>query len=182
MAKLVSKTYAEALFELAVEEQKADLLLEEILSVQATLEENPKLIQFLEHPEILKEEKIHVIETIFKGKVSDDVTGFLVVIVTKGRSKELPAICAEFIAKIKEYKKIGSVQVTSAMELDEQWKEKIREKLLGTTGYKELEISYQVDESLIGGMIIRLKDRVVDSSIKSQLERLKGQLEKISLG
>lgn len=68
------------------------------------------------------------------------------------------------------------------MELDEQWKEKIREKLLGTTGYKELEISYQVDESLIGGMIIRLKDRVVDSSIKSQLERLKGQLEKISLG
>ena len=74
------------------------------------------------------------------------------------------------------------VQVTSAMELDEQWKEKIREKLLGTTGYKELEISYQVDESLIGGMIIRLKDRVVDSSIKSQLERLKGQLEKISLG
>lgn len=92
MAKLVSKTYAEALFELAVEEQKADLLLEEILSVQATLEENPELIQFLEHPEILKEEKIHVIETIFKGKVSDDVTGFLVVIVTKGRSKELPAI------------------------------------------------------------------------------------------
>ena len=54
MAKLVSKTYAEALFELAVEEQKADLLLEEILSVQATLEENPELIQFLEHPEILK--------------------------------------------------------------------------------------------------------------------------------
>ncbi len=181
MAKLVSKTYAEALFELAVEEQKVDLLLEEILSVQTALEENPELIQFLEHPEILKEEKIHVIENIFKGKMSDDVTGFLVVIVTKGRSKELHAICAEFIAKIKEYKKIGSVQVISAMELNDEWKEKIREKLLKTTDYKELEICYRVDESLIGGMIIRLKDRVVDSSIKSRLELLKGQLEKISL-
>lgn len=181
MAKLVSKTYAEALFELAVEEQKEDLLLKEILTVQTSLEENPELIQFLEHPEILKEEKIRVIENIFKGRVSDDVTGFLVVIVTKGRSKELPAIFAEFIAKVKEYKKIGNVQVTSAVELNEQWKERIKEKLLKTTGYRELEITYSVDPSLIGGMVIRLKDRVVDSSIKSKLQLLKDQLLKVSL-
>lgn len=181
MAKLVSRTYAEALFELAVEEGKTDLLLEEILSVQTALEENPELIRFLDHPEILKEEKIQVIEQIFKERVSDDVTGFLVVIVTKGRSRELPAIFAEFIEKIKEYKKIGSVHVTSAVELDAQWKERIKEKLLQTTDYTDLEICYQVDPSLIGGMVIRLKDRVVDSSIRSKLELLKGQLVKISL-
>lgn len=181
MAKLISKTYAEALFELAVEEQKVDLLLEEILSVQAVIQENPELMQFLDHPEILKEEKIHVIEHIFKGRVSDDMTGFLVVIVTKGRSKELPAIFAEFISKIKEYKKIGSVQVTSAAELNEQWKDRVREKLLATTGYKELEIHYHVDPSLIGGVVIRIKDRVVDNSIRRKLELLKEQLLKISL-
>ena len=181
MAKLAANTYAEALFELAIEEQKTDLLLEEILSVHDLLRENPELIQFLEHPEILKEEKIQVVENIFKGRFSDDVTGFLVVIVTKGRSKELPAILTEFIAKIKEYKKIGSVQVTSAVELDESWKNKIRERLLKTTGYKKLEIFYVVDPSLIGGMIIRLKDRVVDSSIKSKLERMRSQLMKLSL-
>jgi F-type H+-transporting ATPase subunit delta len=67
------------------------------------------------------------------------------------------------------------------MELREEQQDVIRKKLLATTDYKSLEITWKVDESLIGGMIIRIGDRVVDSSLKFKLEQLTSQLLKVSL-
>ena len=83
MAKLVSKTYGDALFELAVSENKIDALFEEAQLLVAVFSENVELMKLLNHPKIVKEEKISVIENIFKGKVSDDMTGFLTLIVRK---------------------------------------------------------------------------------------------------
>ncbi|MEE0420264.1 MAG: ATP synthase F1 subunit delta [Lachnospiraceae bacterium] len=181
MAKLASKVYGDALFQLAVEEHRVDEVMEEILAVDAVLKENPELTRLMEHPDIVKEEKEKLIENCFKGRVSDDVTGFLVTVVRKGRYQELPAIFTYLISQMKEYKKIGIAQVDSAMELSPQWKKKIEETLLVTTRYETMEITYRVDKSLLGGMVIRLGDRVVDSSLKHKLETLKGQLLKITL-
>ena len=66
--------------------------------------------------------------------------------------------------------------VTSATELSDACKKEIEAKLLGTTSYKTMEIHYSVDKSLIGGLVIRIGDRVVDSSIKTKLEDLKRAL------
>lgn len=181
MAKLASKVYGDALFQLAVEEHRVDEVMEEILAVDAVLKENPELTRLMEHPDIVKEEKEKLIENCFKGRVSDDVTGFLVTVVRKGRYQELPSIFTYLISQMKEYKKIGIAQVDSAMELSPQWKKKIEETLLVTTRYETMEITYRVDKSLLGGMVIRLGDRVVDSSLKHKLETLKGQLLKITL-
>lgn len=181
MAKLVSKTYGDALFELAVEENRTDSLMEEISVVQAVLNENSDFEKILIHPEISKSKKLQVIEDVFKGKISDALTGFLRIVVTKGRYKDLPDIFAYFIARVKEYKKIGVAEVTSAVLLDEMQKQKIEQKLLETTRYQTMEIEYKVDESLIGGLMIRIGDRVVDSTIKSKLAALTAGLMKISL-
>lgn len=181
MAKLVSKTYGDALFELAVAENLTDSLLEEIKMVQAVLKENEDFEKILMHPEIPKSEKIQVIENVFKGQTSDALTGFLRIVVTKGRYKDLPEIFAYFIARVKEYKKIGVAQVTSAVPVTDGQKAKIEKKLLDTTHYETMEIDYKVDESLIGGLMIRIGDRVVDSTIKSKLGKLTASLMKISL-
>ena len=181
MAKLVSKTYGDALFELAVTENLTDSLLEEIQMVQTVLKENEDFEKILMHPEISKSEKIQVIENVFKGQTSDALTGFLRIVVTKGRYKDLPEIFAYFIARVKEYKKIGVAQVTSAVPVTDGQKQKIEKKLLDTTHYETMEIDYKVDESLIGGLMIRIGDRVVDSTIKSKLGKLTANLMKISL-
>ena len=181
MAKLVSKTYGDALFEIAVEENRMDSLMEEISMVQAVLNENSDFEKILMHPEIPKSKKLQVIEDVFKGKISDALTGFLRIVVTKGRYKDLPDIFAYFIARVKEYKKIGVAVVTSAIPLVDAQKQKIEKKLLDTTSYRTMEIEYKVDESLIGGLMIRIGDRVVDSTIKSKLTRLTAGLMKISL-
>ena len=181
MAKLVSKTYGDALFELAVTENLTDSLLEEIQMVQTVLKENEDFEKILMHPEIPKSKKLQVIEDVFKGKISDALTGFLRIVVTKGRYKDLPEIFAYFIARVKEYKKIGVAVVTSAIPLVDAQKQKIEKKLLDTTSYRTMEIEYKVDESLIGGLMIRIGDRVVDSTIKSKLTSLTAGLMKISL-
>ena len=181
MAKLASKVYGEALFQIAVEEGRIDQVMEEIAAVRKALEENPELAALMEHPKIIREEKVHFIEDCLKGRVSDDVTGFFTVIVEKGRFKELPSIFDYLAARMKEYKKIGVVTVKSAIELRESQKKNIYEKLLATTDYKTLEITWQVEKSLIGGIVIRIGDRVVDGSLKYKLEQLTSRLLKISL-
>jgi F-type H+-transporting ATPase subunit delta len=155
--------------------------MQEILMLQSVLEENKDFEKILMHPEIPKEEKLQVIETVFKGRISDALTGFLKVVVTKERYKDLPDIFAYFIARVKEYKKIGVAQVTSAIPLSDAQKKRIEQRLLDTTSYETMEIDYKVDESKIGGLMIRIGDRVVDSTISSKLSHLTGSLMRISL-
>ena len=181
MAKLVSKTYGDALFELAVENDQTDSLMEEIELLRTVLKENGDFEKILIHPEISQENKLQVIEDVFKGRISDALTGFLKIVVTKGRYKDLPDIFAYFIARVKEYRKIGVAEVTSAIPLSGEQKKKIEKRLLETTHYDTMEIEYKVDESRIGGLLIRIGDRVVDSTIRSRLNRLTANLMKISL-
>ena len=77
MAKQVSKTYGSALFEVALENNSLDTILEEVLFVKQTFLENEDLGKLLLHPNIEKEEKIRVIESIYKNKVSNEITGLM---------------------------------------------------------------------------------------------------------
>ena len=181
MAKLVEKTYGDALLELSVESGNMDELFEEAKAVKEILEVNSELVQLLNHPKVGKEEKIKVLEEVFKGKITDDMLGFILLVVRKDRQKELIKVLGYFIDQVKEYKKIGVATVTTAVELDEKQKESIAKKLIDTTSYNSFEIEYSIDKSLIGGMIIRVGDKVIDSTIKSKIENMSRDLYKIRL-
>ena len=181
MAKLISATYGDALFEVAMEQNAVDSLFEEAKAVWNALGDNHDLIEFLNHPKIDKNEKINTIENIFNKFVSREMTGFLVTVINKDRSKELMNILEYFMDRIREYKKIGKAFVTTPMELSEASKQKVKKRLLETTNYREFDMIYSVDASLIGGMVIRIGDKVVDSSIKTRLSDLSRQLNKIDL-
>lgn len=181
MAKLISKTYGDALFELAVEKKCEDSLLSETEEVLKALSENPDFSRLMTHPKILKEEKLKILEAVFKGRVSDELTGFMTIIIKKDRFVEMEEIFRYFISRVKEHKGIGVAYVTTPFALDEIKKATVKERLLATTSYRKMEIHYNVDEELIGGMVIRIGDRVVDSSVRTKLEELKRQLLKARL-
>lgn len=181
MAKLAAKTYGDSLFELALEEGKMDLFFREAEFVHQVLSENEDLVKLMIHPKIGKEEKQQVIENIFKSTLSDEMTGFLIIVIKKGRFKEIKAILSYFVAKVKEYKKIGVAFVTTAVQLRQEQKDALVERLIETTEYETMEMNYATDSSLIGGMIVRIGDRVVDSSIKHKLNDLTRDLLKIQL-
>lgn len=182
MAKLISKIYGEALFELAKEEQKPDVLFKEAKAMRDILRKNTDFGKLMSHPKISKEDKLKIAGEVFGGRVSHELTGFLVLIIEKDRFGELDAILTYFINRVKEEKCIGVAFVTTAVELDKATQRKVKKRLLETTAYKEIEIHYTVDASIIGGMVIQIGDRVIDSGITTKLNELKKQLLKIQLG
>ena len=181
MAKLVSKVYGDALFEAAMERDMLSPVYEEVQSLQTILMENADLVQFLNHPQIIKEEKLKVVENIFKGRVSDDLMGFLETVIEKGRQKELPKILDYFVNRVKEYKKIGVVYVTVPMELTKAQQDKIRERILEVSSYETLEMHVETDASLLGGMVIRIGDEILDNSIRSKMEHMARKINQIKL-
>ncbi|MCI9143695.1 MAG: ATP synthase F1 subunit delta [Lachnospiraceae bacterium] len=184
MAKLVSKTYGEALYEIAMESgaDRAGELMEEIRCINELLAANPQFDELMKHPGIPKQDKLQVVDNVFKGRVSDELTGLLEVVVSKERYGDLPAIFAYFIARVKEQQKVGMAHVTTAVALREEQRRAVEAKLLETSGYRKMELHYEVDSSIIGGMIIRIGDRVVDSSVRTKLNTLTKQLLQIQLG
>ena len=181
MAKLVSKTYGDALFELALEADKLDLFLEEVKAVAEAMEQNEDLTRLMNHPKIVKEEKIKLIEDIFKGNVSDELVGLMRMVVEKGHYNELGSTFLYFINQVKEYKNIGTAYVTAPLPLSDEQKAAVEKRLLETTKYVEFEMHYDVDAALIGGLVIRIGDRVVDSSVKNKLTSLTRELTQITI-
>ncbi|MDO5402685.1 MAG: ATP synthase F1 subunit delta [Eubacteriales bacterium] len=181
MAKLVETTYGDALFELAISESSVDSLYAEAQAVIEAFEQNKELGRLLNHPKIEKEEKEQVIKNVFEKFVSKNMTGFLVIMISKDRQKKIVGTLKAFEKRVKEYKKIGTAYVSTAKPLTDAQKDKVVARLSATTEYAAFEMNYIVDESLIGGMVIRIGDRVVDSSIKHKIDELAKDLKKIQL-
>lgn len=181
MAKLVTATYGDALYELAVSGGLTDTLYEEAGALLDVFEENSELMALLNHPKIVREDRISIIENSIGKFVSKEMTGFLVTIADKDRCRYIPGTLSYFIERIKEYKGIGTAYVTTPSELTDAMKANVESRLLKVTHYNRIDINYSIDKSLIGGMVIRIGDRVVDSSIKHKLAELSRELNKIDV-
>ena len=181
MAKLVSKVYGDALFSLALEENKLEEIWKEFGVMMETLSENPDFLPVLCHPEMTQEKKFSLLEEVYKDKLSKELMGLLNVLVKKGRIGEISSIWDYFAEQVEEHLKIGNVTVTTPMPLSEEKKKEIEDKILATSEYETLCVDYQVDESLLGGIVIRIGNRVLDNSIRSKLDAMARQLNKVKL-
>lgn len=181
MAKLIEKVYGEALFELAVEEGKTASLMEEIMAVKQVLSDNPELAKLMQHPGVPETEKEQILEKIWGNSVSREITGLMLLLLKKEHYGQLPQVLDYFLEKVREKERIGIAYVKTAVQLSGTQQEKVEKRLLETTSYRKFEMHFEVDPSLIGGMVIRIGDRVVDSSIRTRLENLSRQLYQIRL-
>lgn len=179
MAKLVSKVYGDALFSAALEENKLGEVWEEVRQISSILEENKAFVDMMNHPEMTREKELALMDEIFQGKVSDIMMGFLHILVKKGRFGQIDSVLQYFDKKAKEYKKIGVVFVTTPTPLTDAQKEKIEKRLSETSNYESLEMNYAEDASLLGGIRIRIDDRVVDNTIQTKLEEMTRKLSKV---
>ncbi len=181
MAKLVSKVYGDALFSLALEKGEQDELCKEAMLVMQAIEENKDFLPVICHPEMTQEKKIDILEDVFVGKVSEDMMGLFSIMVKKGRIGEIESVLQYFIAAVKEYQGIGTAIVTTPMPLSDGQKDQIKNKLLEVSKYQTLCMDYHVDESLLGGIVIRIGDQILDNSIRSKLDAMSRQLGKVKL-
>ena len=181
MAKLVSKVYGDALFELAIEENKLESVWDEVRVISQALDENPEFLPTLKHPDLSMEDKQKMLKDVFGNKVSADVMGLLDVMVRKNRIGDLNKVLDYFEVRAKEQQKIGVVEVRTPVELTADEKKKVEDRVLEVTDFASLEMNYKLDKSLLGGMVIRIGDQVLDNSIRSKLDAMSRQLAAVRL-
>jgi F-type H+-transporting ATPase subunit delta len=140
--------------------------------IKNAIAENPDLLVLLNHPQISRENKIEVMKNCLDGRASDSVTGFFVTVIQAGRQQYIPGMIDYFLDAVRKYQHIGVADVTSACALSDAQKAAVEKRLLETTDNVAYEIHYQVDPELIGGMVIRIGDKVADNSIRTRLNTL----------
>lgn len=181
MGKLVSKVYGDALLAVASEENRLDAFLDATVLMLGILKDNGDFVKLLFHPKMAKEDKVKMVEESFGKSMPKELVGLIVLMIQKNRENEILSVLDYVVEHIKKEKKIGKAEVTTAMELSDEQKKRIERRLIDTTGYQTFEMLYQIDESLIGGMVVRVDDRVVDSSIRTKIENLSRELRKVQV-
>lgn len=180
MAKLVVKRYATALFDLAASEGAMAKYEEEVKVIVRALHDEPDFMAVLNDHKVTKENKISLVENVFTDKVSNPIIGLLVLLVKKGRQGDLLDVLEAFLERVKADSGITKAVITSAVPLKEAQLAAIKEKLEAGTKTK-IEIETIVDTSIIAGLVIRVGDKVVDASIKGEMQTLKKQLSTLRL-
>ncbi len=180
MAMLVTTRYANALFGLADEKNMITEYEQEATQIIEILEEETNFINLLVHPSILLEEKIELVRNVFEDRVTDDFVGLMILCIKKGRQNIIIDILQEFVDMAKEHRGFIKATVTSAIELTNKQLAQIQQNLEKSTN-KQIELQALVDSNILGGLIIRVGDKVVDGSIKGQIESLETNLINLRL-
>lgn len=167
--------YASSLLELAEAQNQAGPIGEELNQLGEILQQNPVFSQFLADPGISHEERQRVLEDVFGGKLNPLLWNFLGVLNLKNRLRLLDQMIAAYDDLLDEkYGKI-EVDVTTAHHLSPEDVEMVRQRVSQALK-KDAVIHQYVDESIIGGMLLRVQDQMIDASVRSQLQAIKQKL------
>ncbi len=178
MAKLVESIYGNALFSAAKEQDKLSKVREEAEEIISVLNDNPDYRRILEHPDIETSEKLSLISEAFEGKADPLITGTLVTLIEKDHPGKIVKTLRTFIELSLSAEGIGVASVTSSFPLSDEQKKRITDKLIETTRYSRMRMDFNVDKKIIGGLVIKLGDKMLDSSIATKLETLRKSLER----
>ncbi len=170
----IAQVYARSLFEVAEEQGKLDVIREQLGQVSEALEENAELRLFFFSPYFSTEEKR---DGLRRTIVDADpvIMNFLDVLVENHRLPVVPRARREYERRWREANNLLPVTVTSAVALDDAVVERIGDEIGRQTGRK-VELTRQVDPSIVGGFIVRVGNAILDASIKNRLENLRKQI------
>jgi F-type H+-transporting ATPase subunit delta len=171
----IVRRYASALFAAASRAGPVDQVESDLGLVNYAIEQSPDLWEALVSPIIPPPKKREILADIFEGKVSEITLSYLGLCVDKRREEVIRETEAEFVTLANEARGIILAEATSATELSDDQEARLISKLSETTG-KRVELSRKVDPSLIGGLLVRMGDTVIDGSIRGQLEALRERL------
>ncbi len=169
---LTAKNYADALVKLGQDNVISyDDILNNLEIISEICTQSKDLTGVLENPAISDETKFSIIDEVFTKYVNEKIRDFLKILIEKKRFKELEGIVAAYQEELDKINNLQRVEVISAVELDDNSKQRIIEKLQKRL-QKNVIAQWQTDEEIIGGLVVKINDDVIDSSLKNKLENL----------
>ena len=184
-ALAIARVYARAILDLAEKRGESEAIGEELAGLGSLLADSPALAHYLSDPFVNPEKRRLLLERTLRGRVSDLLVDGLQVVNRKGRLALLPELAEAYRRMLLELHGEVEVEVATAVPLSSAQREKLRGAAARHTG-KKARLIESVDESLMGGMVVRVADRKIDNSIIKDLRRLsrllaeRGSLEILS--
>ena len=177
--ELVAKRWALALMELALENEnvsKEDIL-DDLREISATIDSSEELSNVINNPSISTEEKQIVLCKLFQNNIMPIVYNFIYVLNLRKRMNVISAIADEFEKELERVKNITRVNVTSAIELNDERKNDIKSKIAEKLS-KEVVVDWGVDGDIIAGLIFNIDELIIDNSVRHKLEDLSKEIIK----
>lgn len=171
--ELVAKRWAKALMELVREDagiSKEDVL-DDLREVAENIEASKELSDVINNPSISVDEKQDVMSKLFQNRVMPIVYNFLFALNLKKRLSIIPDIAVEFQKELEELKNMLRVEITTAIELNDERKDDIRNRIAEKL-QKDIIVKWGVDPDIIAGLIFNVNEKIVDTSIRHKLENL----------
>jgi F-type H+-transporting ATPase subunit delta len=168
----VAARYAKSLIDLAEEQKKVEALKNDMVLFHHTLRTNPELKAVLANPIVSHSKKIKIVDEVFLNKVDKTTIAFFKLMIDKGRGEILYATSQEYVNMYDVKNHIVHATVVSATELSEENKKKMIAEIQASTG-GTIKLKAMVDPKLIGGFVLTVGDKQVDTSISNDLNQLK---------
>ena len=166
--------YAKSLISISKEQNSLETSFNDMLLVSSVCSSNKDFVNLLKTPIVKTDLKIKILNELLAKSISDLTLSFIILIAKKKREILLPEITECFIALYKNNKNIKEVSVVTAKPLDDDLRKEVMSYIEKQSNSK-IELEEIIDESLIGGAIIRMDDKQLDASISSKLKSLKNQ-------
>jgi F-type H+-transporting ATPase subunit delta len=171
----IVRRYAGALFGAASKAGLVDRIESDLGLVSYALETSPKLMDAVRSPVLPPHAKRELIRAVLGDKLHETTLSYLYLLVDHNREEAILQTEEEYVVLANEARGVVSAEVVSAVALTEDEEVRLREKLSAITG-KSVELDKRVDPELIGGVLVKMDDRVIDGSIRGQLEALRDTL------
>ncbi|WP_319470383.1 ATP synthase F1 subunit delta [uncultured Pseudodesulfovibrio sp.] len=177
---VVSRRYAKALFAIGAAKGEADQKTygEQLVTLSDSISEAPEAVEFFKNPSFSNEEKKAVVnQLVDKLSVDPMVKNFCDLLADNGRVELLPAIASDYKGMMDAVSGVLSGELITVSELNEERKSAIQSKLEEQAG-KKLELTFDTDKDILGGIVLRIGDKVMDASLKAQLQILKENIKR----
>ena len=175
LANKLALKYAQAVYEIASEKAMLDVVEKQLKMVEATIAQHADLATLMYHPMVPAPAKKETITRVFAGELDTFVQNFLLLLIDKRREPALPAIISEYVRLANEARNIAEAEVFTAKELSAEQLEALAAKLSKVTG-KNIVLKTTLDQALIGGVVVKIGDKLIDGSVERQLKALKAAL------
>jgi len=170
--------YAQALFSVADAEEALDTVEDELFRFARVLEKERDLRDALTDPALPADRKKAVLADVLGERANPHTVNLLGFIVDQGRARDLGAIVDDLVALAAERRQSAVAEVRTAIPLDKEHREKLVEALERATG-KRIELKVVVDPSVVGGVVARVGDQVIDGSVRRRLELARERLSEV---
>lgn len=172
---MIEYEYAKALFDLAIEENKVELFLEQLENINDVMSQEQPFSEVMTSPLVHLKKKKEILDLVFKN-FDETLQNYLYILVKHQRFSLLPNIEKEYRKMFKEYRKILSIQIISSVPLDAKQFRQVEKRLNQRYPNQTLNIKNTVDPKILGGMQIICNGERLDMSLKNQLLKLKESL------